>query len=352
MIRDEQAHSIPAEAADRARLSLNMGLPDWPAAAGRIDAARGSVARQFDALLFGAADAQRRHDDLGAVWLADEGANIGEELERGGFPRGEIGAVAATLDVYRRGAAYRRLDELGRRRVHVIVARLLTAAAKLAAPAGEAAPGDIGNGANAGARGGRGVGGNTGDGTGNSGSAGGWGADNGDRTGRSGGIGDGDSAGGGSGFGMDGIAGGGGIAGAAGGGGHRSPVIVLALLKEQPAALDRLIDVCAISGFLAGQIADFPLLLDELIDAKAFDELPSRQGFVQALAARTERLPSDDPERQVESLRQFQKAAVFSVALADLTVRLPLMRVSEPADRHRGADHSMLHGFGLAADDP
>jgi len=43
----------------------------------------------------------------------------------------------------------------------------------------------------------------------------------------------------------------------------------------------------------------------------------------------TERLPADDPERQVEALRQFQKVTVFSVALADLTQRLPLMRVSD-----------------------
>ena len=56
-----------------------------------------------------------------------------------------------------------------------------------------------------------------------------------------------------------------------------------ALLKEQPAALDRLIEVCAISGFLSRQIADFPLLLDELIDAKAFDELPSRAGIRAAI---------------------------------------------------------------------
>ena len=89
----------------------------------------------------------------------------------------------------------------------------------------------------------------------------------------------------------------------------------LALLKEQPAALDRLIDVCAISGFLSRQIADFPLLLDELIDPKAFAEMPSRMNFVSELAARTERMPADDPERQVEALRQFQKVAVFSVAL-------------------------------------
>src|SRR5439155_797092 len=68
----------------------------------------------------------------------------------------------------------------------------------------------------------------------------------------------------------------------------------LALLNEQPPALDRLIDVCAISGFLARQIAAFPLLLDELIDPNVFDDLPSREGFAVELAARTERLPADD----------------------------------------------------------
>ncbi len=103
----------------------------------------------------------------------------------------------------------------------------------------------------------------------------------------------------------------------------------LALLREQPAALDRLMEVCAVSGFLAAQIAEFPLLLDELIDPNAFAELPSRAGFVRELAARTERMPQDDPEREVEALREFQKVAVFSVALADLTGRLPLMRVSD-----------------------
>lgn len=103
----------------------------------------------------------------------------------------------------------------------------------------------------------------------------------------------------------------------------------LALLVEQPAALSRLIEVCAISGFLTRRIAEYPLLLDELIDAKAFAELPSRAGFVRELEARTQRLPTDDPERQVEALRQFQKVAVFSVALADQTGRLPLMKVSD-----------------------
>jgi glutamate-ammonia-ligase adenylyltransferase len=257
LIRDEQTHSLPDAPVDRARLSVNMGLPDWPAVTARIGAARDRVARQFDALLSGAPDPRQADEETGADWLASDDAKIDEELKAGGFPHGETAAVAATLEAYRHAASYRRLDEAGRRRLHVILGRLLKAAARHPEPASVV-----------------------------------------QRVLRV----------------LEAI-------------GTRSSY--LALLKEQSAALDRLIDVCAISGFLSRQIADFPLLLDELIDGKAFDELPSRQSFVLELAARTERLPADDPERQVESLRQFQKVAVFKVALADLTGRLPLMKVSD-----------------------
>lgn len=256
MMRDEQTHALPQDPLDRARLALSMGLKDWPSTGARLQSTLDQVAAQFDALLFGTPDAQRRDDD-GVAWLDSDDAKIDEELASSGFPSGEIAAVAAILEAYRHAAPYRRLDEAGHRRLYVILARLLKLAAQHAAPAIVV-----------------------------------------QRVVRV----------------LEAI-------------GTRASY--LALLKEQPAALDRLIGVCAISGFLSRQIADFPLLLDELIDAKAFDELPSRRGFTLELAARTERLPADDPERQVEALRQFQKVAVFAVALADLTGRLPLMRVSD-----------------------
>ena len=265
MIRDEQTHSVPGEASDRARVSMNMGAPHWSDCSARIDAARDNVARQFDALLFGAPDTPHRHDDMGTDWLAADDVKISDELANSGFPPDEIAAAAATLEAYRQSASYRRLDEAGRRRLHVVVGRLLKAAAEL--PAAAIAPAMAS-------------------------------AMVVQRVLRV----------------VEAI-------------GTRSSY--LALLKEQPSALNRLIEVCAISGFLSRQIADFPLLLDELIDAKAFDEMPSRPNFVQELAARTERMPTDDPERQVEALRQFQKVAVFEVALADQTGRLPLMKVSD-----------------------
>jgi glutamate-ammonia-ligase adenylyltransferase len=102
-----------------------------------------------------------------------------------------------------------------------------------------------------------------------------------------------------------------------------------ALLNENAAALARLISICEGSEFLTAQIAAFPLLLDELIDERVLEDLPTREQFAQELTARLSHVPESDPERQVEALRQFQRAAMFRVALADLTGRLPLMRVSD-----------------------
>jgi glutamate-ammonia-ligase adenylyltransferase len=103
----------------------------------------------------------------------------------------------------------------------------------------------------------------------------------------------------------------------------------LALLNENAAALTRLMAICERSDFLTAQVAAFPLLLDELIDERVLEELPTRAQFAEELAARLKNAPESDPERLVEALRHFQRAATFRVALADLTGRLPLMRVSD-----------------------
>lgn len=103
----------------------------------------------------------------------------------------------------------------------------------------------------------------------------------------------------------------------------------LALLNENAAAMQRLVQLCAQSQFLADQIAAQPLLLDELIDERLVDEAPSREQFAADLAARRASMQTEDPDRQVEILRQFQSAAIFRVAVADLIGGLPLMKVSD-----------------------
>ena len=105
--------------------------------------------------------------------------------------------------------------------------------------------------------------------------------------------------------------------------------VYLALLYDNAAVLERVIDICARSQFLADQIATFPLLLDELIDPHIFEELASREQFEQELTVRIASMDDADPERQIELLKQFQRAAMFRIAVADLSGRLPLMKVSD-----------------------
>ena len=102
-----------------------------------------------------------------------------------------------------------------------------------------------------------------------------------------------------------------------------------ALLRENGAARARLVQLCRHGDFLAAQIAAHPLLLDELIDERLLSQPPTRAGFAHELESRMEQLRADDPEQQVEALRQFQRAALFRVAVADLTGVLPLMQVSD-----------------------
>ena len=102
-----------------------------------------------------------------------------------------------------------------------------------------------------------------------------------------------------------------------------------ALLLENAAARRRLVEVCAHGNFLATRIAAHPMLLDELIDDRVLEELPDRAALTENLAALAGELKDEDPDRQVEALCRFQRAAIFRVALADLSGRLPVMQVSD-----------------------
>ncbi len=105
--------------------------------------------------------------------------------------------------------------------------------------------------------------------------------------------------------------------------------VYLALLNENAVARDRLFELCAHSHFLADQIAAFPLLLDELLDDRLFDATPERSELAADLQNRMANCGVDDVEEQVDALRRFQRAAMFRVAVPDLTGRLPLMKVSD-----------------------
>jgi len=103
----------------------------------------------------------------------------------------------------------------------------------------------------------------------------------------------------------------------------------LSLLLENPAALERLLSLAEQSAMLARLVAEHPLLLDELIDPRLFDAPPTRAELQLALGRQIAGIDDDDTERLIEAMRDFHRAAVFRVAIADRFGGLPLMKVSD-----------------------
>ena len=266
---DAQTHSLPVDDAGRERLAAAMRFPGWDAFAAALDAERERVAGHFRAQVFGPENREAHSTagpDLVALWadVVDLPRLTAALVEA---RIADSAGCAEDLAELRQSSLFRRLGEFGRRRLAQVLPRLLDALAHD----------------------------------------------------------------------------GGGAAGEAAAPGATRLVLrrllrvveaiatrsaYLALLNEHPTARRRLVELCRYGDFLAGQLAAFPLLLDELIDERLFDAAPDRVQFRRELDARCDHA-QDDPERQAEALRQFQRAAVFRVAVLDLTGRLPLMQVSD-----------------------
>jgi [glutamine synthetase] adenylyltransferase / [glutamine synthetase]-adenylyl-L-tyrosine phosphorylase len=103
----------------------------------------------------------------------------------------------------------------------------------------------------------------------------------------------------------------------------------LALLNENPAALERLLNLVVKSAWLAKQIAEHPMLLDELLDARLFDVPPTRDELVELFARTVREAAQNDVEATLDSIRAFQRTAMFRIAIADRLGSLPLMKVSD-----------------------
>jgi glutamate-ammonia-ligase adenylyltransferase len=103
----------------------------------------------------------------------------------------------------------------------------------------------------------------------------------------------------------------------------------LALLNENPAALERLLNLVVRSAWLAKQIAEHPMLLDELLDARLFDVPPTRDELADLFARTSRAAAANDVEATLDSIRVFQRTAIFRIAIADRLGSLPLMKVSD-----------------------
>lgn len=94
----------------------------------------------------------------------------------------------------------------------------------------------------------------------------------------------------------------------------------LALLDEQPAALARLVEVVSQSALLAERLAAYPLLLDELLDARVSGPLPDREEVLEACAAVATRADrhaaATDTEATLQALNEVRQALSFRTAMA------------------------------------
>ena len=103
----------------------------------------------------------------------------------------------------------------------------------------------------------------------------------------------------------------------------------LELLLENEGALVHLIKLCHMSQWLAEHIAKYPILLDELIDPKLLHNPPALSSYRDELQQFMLRVPDDDIEMQMDSLRQFKQAQQLRIAAADIVGVLPVMKVSD-----------------------
>ncbi|MEZ0246578.1 MAG: bifunctional [glutamate--ammonia ligase]-adenylyl-L-tyrosine phosphorylase/[glutamate--ammonia-ligase] adenylyltransferase, partial [Methylophilaceae bacterium] len=102
----------------------------------------------------------------------------------------------------------------------------------------------------------------------------------------------------------------------------------LALLAEYPQALQLVTKLASASPWLAGYLAQHPILLDELLDTRTLYATPD----FAVLAAELDRRLAEvegDIERQMDVMRHFKHAHIFRFAAQDLAGDLPLETLSD-----------------------
>jgi len=103
----------------------------------------------------------------------------------------------------------------------------------------------------------------------------------------------------------------------------------LVLLSENASALQQLVRLCSASRWFADVLTRQPVLLDELITPQSLYSPPDKQMLNAELNQQMLRIPEDDEEQLMDSLRYFKNAHLLRVAACDVTDVLPLMKVSD-----------------------
>jgi glutamate-ammonia-ligase adenylyltransferase len=103
--------------------------------------------------------------------------------------------------------------------------------------------------------------------------------------------------------------------------------IYLVLLLENPLALTQLINLCSASPWVVEQLSRHPALLDELL--RPMSQPPARVELQDMLRQQLLRVASLEIDEQLNSLQYFKQEQMLTVAAAELSGTMPLMKVSD-----------------------
>lgn len=104
--------------------------------------------------------------------------------------------------------------------------------------------------------------------------------------------------------------------------------VYLSLLVDHPLTLVRLVDLYHASPWIARQITNHPLLLDELLDTRVLYAPPAPEALVGQLGTLLATHDADDLEARMDALRQFKNQQVLRVAASDVMEHFPIAEVS------------------------
>src|SRR5947207_2410795 len=110
----------------------------------------------------------------------------------------------------------------------------------------------------------------------------------------------------------------------------------LALLQEHPAALERLAQLLGTSSWAAQYLNRHPIVLDELLDARALFARPDWSAFARELRGQLASRQGDE-ERQMDWLRDAHHAQVFRLLAQDLSGVLSVERLADDVSDLAGA---------------
>ena len=103
----------------------------------------------------------------------------------------------------------------------------------------------------------------------------------------------------------------------------------LELLKENLPALELMLELCSKSALIAESLAEYPFVLDELLNPLLLHDPETSADFDDLLRQSLSRIPADDIESRMDALREVRQTQLLRLEAADLATVLDVSTVGE-----------------------